>query len=229
MSRERHCVFVAGGTGYLGQRLISMLLHRGHPMPALARPESETNLPAGCMAVIGKALLGGSYADRISPADTFVQLVGVAHPSPAKAEEFRKIDLPSGLGAPRAAKQAGIRHFVYVSVAHPAPTIDAYIAVRAECEVAIGAVGLNATILRAPGTFSARDTGGRIFFFPCTNSRRLFPKTRGWSVAIGLGDLRTNDHCTNVRRGESGARAPCDFSPGDSLRDCVKSRAHQGF
>jgi uncharacterized protein YbjT (DUF2867 family) len=86
--------------------------------------------------------------ERVAPSDTFVQLVGVAHPSPAKAAEFRRIDLPAGLGAVAAAKAGGIRHFVYVSVAHPAPMMHAYIAVRRECEAAIETAGLNATVLR---------------------------------------------------------------------------------
>ena len=148
MAKERHCVFVAGGTGYMGQRLIARLLDRDHEVRALVRPGSEKKLPSGCTSVLGNALEGASYANQIAPADTFVQLVGVAHPSPAKAAEFRQVDLPSGLGAVAAAKAAGIRHFVYLSVAHPAPMMQAYIAVRSECEAAIESAGLNATILR---------------------------------------------------------------------------------
>lgn len=131
MTKERRSVFIAGGSGYIGLRLIPRLLDRGHEVRALVRPGSERKLPEGCSAVIGNALDEASYARNISPADTFVQLVGVAHPSPAKAAEFRKIDLPAGLGAIAAAKAASIRHFVYVSVAHPAPMMHAYIAVRA--------------------------------------------------------------------------------------------------
>ena len=128
--KERRNVFIAGGTSYMGQRLIPRLLQRGHDVRALVRPGSEGKLPHGCRAEIGNALDASSYAGSISPADTFGQLVGVAHPSPAKSAEFRRIDLPAGLGAISAAKTAGIRHFVYLSVAHPAPMMKAYIAVR---------------------------------------------------------------------------------------------------
>ena len=148
MTKQRHCVFITGGTGYMGQHLIPRLLERGYEVRALVRPSSEKKLPDGCTPVLGNALDGGSYVDQIAPADTFVQLVGVAHPSPAKAKEFRQVDLPSGLGAVASAKSAGIRHFVYLSVAHPAPMMHAYIAVRSECERAIDSAGLNATILR---------------------------------------------------------------------------------
>jgi uncharacterized protein YbjT (DUF2867 family) len=145
---ERRSVFITGGTGYMGQRLIPRLLQRGHDVRALVRSGSERKLPAGCAAIVGDALDASTYAHQVAPSDTFVQLVGVAHPSPAKAAEFRRIDLPAGLGAVNAAKAAGARHFVYVSVAHPAPMMRAYIAVRTECEAAIEMSGLNATVLR---------------------------------------------------------------------------------
>ena len=144
---KRH-VFLTGGTGYLGRPLIQRLLAQGHQVRALIRPGSEQKLPSGCEPILGNALEGSSYASQICPADTFVQLVGVAHPSPAKAGEFRSIDLASGRSAVQAAASAGVQHFVYVSVAHPAPMMKAYISVRAECEKAIGESGMNATILR---------------------------------------------------------------------------------
>lgn len=132
----------------MGRRLISELLRRGHRVRALVRPGSEGKLPAGCAAVVGNALEKESYAGQVRPADTFVQLVGVAHPNPAKAAEFRAVDLGSARAAISAAAEAGIEHFVYVSVAQPAPVMKFYIQVRAECEEMIRASGLNATILR---------------------------------------------------------------------------------
>jgi len=141
-------VFITGGTGYIGSRLIPRLLSRGHRVSALVRPQSQSKLPAGCEVVPGNALDASSYRDRISPATTFVQLVGVAHPSPAKAAQFHSIDLIAGREAVAAAVHAGIQHFVYVSVAQPAPMMKAYLEVRAECEEAIRSSGLHATILR---------------------------------------------------------------------------------
>ena len=182
---ERRCVFITGGTGYMGLRLIPRLLERGHQVRALVRPGSEKKLRAGCTAVLGNALDGNSYADKIAPADTFVQLVGVAHPSPAKAEEFHKVDLVSGLGAVAAAKTAGIRHFVYLSVAHPAPTMKAYIAVRSECEAAIAAAGLNATILR-PWYVLGPGHWWPYLLIPMYKLAELPPQTREGALRLGL-------------------------------------------
>ncbi len=169
----------------MGQRLISRLLERGHEVRALARRGSEGKLPAGCVVVEGNALDGSSYGAGISPADTFIQLVGVAHPGPAKAAEFRKIDLPSGLGAVAAAKAAGVRHFIYVSVAHPAPMMHAYIAVRTECEAAIEAAGLNATILR-PWYVLGPGHRWPYLLLPMYKIAEWIPHTREGALRLGL-------------------------------------------
>jgi len=182
---ERHCVFVTGGTGYMGQRLIPHLLARGHQVRALVRAGSEKKLPAGCDPVLGDALHADSYMHQVAPADTFVQLVGVAHPSPAKAAEFQKVDLPAGLSSVKASVSAGIRHFVYVSVAHPAPTMHAYIAVRRECEAAIESAGLNATILR-PWYVLGPGHWWPYLLLPMYKVAELLPSTREGARRLGL-------------------------------------------
>jgi len=141
-------VFVTGGTGYLGRGLIPLLLERGHTVRALTRSASQSKLPPGCAAVLGNALDAASFLDRVAPADTFVQLVGAAHPGPSKAEQFKSIDLVSIRASVAAAVSAGIHHFIYVSVAHPAPVMGRYIAVRCEGESLIRSSQLNATVLR---------------------------------------------------------------------------------
>jgi uncharacterized protein YbjT (DUF2867 family) len=145
---ERRSVFVAGGTGYLGRSVIPRLLERGHCVNALVRPGSESRLPPGATAVPGNALDLRSFDSKVRPCDTYLQLVGVAHPSPSKAEEFRRIDLASAVASAQAAREAGVAHFVYLSVAQPAPAMKAYVEARAEAEAAIREAGLNATFLR---------------------------------------------------------------------------------
>ena len=116
-------VFVTGGTGYIGRPLVLDLLRRGHAVRALVRPGSGNRLPAGALPVAGDALRSETFARSIAPARTFVQLVGVSHPSPAKAAEFRSVDLASVRASAEAAYRAGVDHFVYLSVAQPAPAI----------------------------------------------------------------------------------------------------------
>jgi uncharacterized protein YbjT (DUF2867 family) len=141
-------VFLTGGTGYLGSRLIPLLIERGHHVTSLVRTESASRVPRGCQPIVGNALNNRTFADQVHGSDTFVQLVGVPHPAPWKGSEFRVVDLVSGLASIAAAKQADVSHFVYVSVAHPAPVMKDYIAVRTEVEDRLRASGLRTTIVR---------------------------------------------------------------------------------
>ena len=115
-------VFVTGASGYIGRALTAALLARGHGVRALVRPGSEGRIAPGAVAVIGNALDTSTYREAVAPSDTFVHLVGTPHPSPAKARQFREVDLVSIRAAVDAAAHAKVRHFVYLSVAHPAPS-----------------------------------------------------------------------------------------------------------
>ena len=119
-------VFLTGATGYIGGRLIPELCARGHLVTALVRQNSQRKLPSGCTVAFGNALDGDSYGESLGGADTFIHLVGVSHPSPAKAQQFVEIDGKSAEEAIRVATKNKIRHFIYLSVAQPAPVMRAY-------------------------------------------------------------------------------------------------------
>jgi uncharacterized protein YbjT (DUF2867 family) len=185
MNANQHSVFVTGGTGYVGRPLISELVQRGHDVRALVRAGSETKLPPGCQAILGDALDANSYRKHIRPADTFVQLVGVSHPSPAKAAQFRSVDLASASGAIKASVEAGVQHFVYLSVAHPAPVMKDYIEVRTACEAMIRESGMNATILR-PWYVLGPGHRWPYALLPMYWLMKLLPPTREGARRLGL-------------------------------------------
>jgi nucleoside-diphosphate-sugar epimerase len=178
-------VFITGGTGYLGRRLIPRLIERGHEVAALVRPGSERKLPSGSRAVPGNALDQSTFTNRIKPADTFVQLVGVPHPGPAKAKEFRAIDLVSARESVAAAVAAGVDHFVYVSVAQPAPVMKVYQDVRAQGEAMIRASGMKATLLR-PWYILGPGHRWPYFLVPAYWLFEWFPATRASARRLGL-------------------------------------------
>ncbi|HEY6821255.1 MAG TPA: NAD(P)H-binding protein [Burkholderiales bacterium] len=185
----RRQIFVTGGTGYIGRPLIEVLAARGHAVTALVRPGSEKRLPAAVAPAIGDALEPRSFEDKIAPAATFVHLVGTAHPNPAKAAQFRAVDLRSIEAAVRAAHHAGIAHFVYVSVAHPAPVMRAYIEVRRRGEALIRESGLDATILR-PWYVLGPGHRWPAFMLPIYALLETIPATRAGALRLGLVKLR---------------------------------------
>jgi uncharacterized protein YbjT (DUF2867 family) len=184
-SSDSRRVFITGGTGYIGTALIPILLERGHRVRALVRPGSKAKLPAACEVVSGNALDANSYRQLIRPADTFIHLVGVPHPSPSKAAEFRAIDLVSAHEAVSACAELGVRHFIYLSVAHPAPMMKDYIAVRAECEQMIQERRLNSTILR-PWYVLGPGHRWPYVLLPFYKVCEWLPFTRAGALRLGL-------------------------------------------
>jgi uncharacterized protein YbjT (DUF2867 family) len=178
-------VFVTGGTGYIGRSLIARLLERRHPVQALVRHGSEAKVPAGAVPVVGNALDESTFASAVAPQSTIVHLVGTPHPNPAKAAEFQKIDLVSIRATVAAARRADVRHLIYVSVAHPAPIMHAYIAVRREGEELVRSTGIPATILRpwyvlGPGHYWPYA------LVPMYALLRSLPRTRETAERLGL-------------------------------------------
>ena len=187
-------VFLTGATGFMGRGLAGELLRRGHTVRALAREGSEARVPAGCEGVTGDPLDAGTYQNLVAPADTFIQLVGVSHPSPAKAAEFRSVDLASAKAGVAAAVFAGVRHFLYVSVAHPAPVMKQYIEARSEAEKAIRASGLDATILR-PWYVLGPGRRWPMLLLPAYWALGALPKTRASARRLGLVTLQQMVNC----------------------------------
>jgi uncharacterized protein YbjT (DUF2867 family) len=178
-------VFVSGGSGYIGQSLIQMLLGRGHAVSAVVRKCSVEKLPAGTTPVIGDVLDARTFADRVTPAETFVHLVGVSHPAPWKEREFQTVDLGSVRASVAAARDAGIKHFVYVSVAQPAPVMQAYIRIRAKCEAIIADSGMNATFVR-PWYVLGPGRRWPMALIPIYRVLEKFPGTRATATRLGL-------------------------------------------
>ncbi len=178
-------VFITGATGFMGRRLAAELLVRGHRVRGLARAGSESRVAIGSEITPGDPLRASSYVDALRGFDTLVHLVGVAHPSPAKKEQFASIDLASALQAVDAAKNAGVRHMVYVSVAHPAPVMRDYIAARSAAEATIGQAGLNASILR-PWYVLGPGRRWPLAIVPVYWLMEVLPSTRESARRLGL-------------------------------------------
>jgi uncharacterized protein YbjT (DUF2867 family) len=182
---ERHSICVTGGTGYIGRGLIPLLTKRGHSVKAVVRAGSENKLPADVSAVLADPLREDSYTQSVRGCDTFIHLIGVPHPSPAKAPQFRAIDLPSVKVAVKAAGDAGVRHFIYLSVAQPAPMMQAFIAVRAEGETLIRASGMNATFVR-PWYVLGPGHRWAYALLPFYRIAELLPGMRESAIRLGL-------------------------------------------
>lgn len=132
---NRKTIFITGGSGYMGIRLIKILLEKNYSVVALVRKGSEHKVPAGAVTLVGNPFDPATFEQQIPPGSIFVQLLGVAHPSPKKAKQFKEIDLKSVKASADVAAKAGVSKFIYVSVAMaPSKIMQAYQQVRKEGE-----------------------------------------------------------------------------------------------
>ncbi len=134
-----------------------------------------------------------SLTPHLHAGDTVVQLVGVPKPAPWKGPQFRAVDLVAGRASIDAAKAAEVEHFVYVSVAHPAPIMKDYIAVRCECEARLNTAGLRATILR-PWYILGPGHWWPVVLQPVYRLMEMIPST--WDTARRLGLVTIHDMLT---------------------------------
>jgi uncharacterized protein YbjT (DUF2867 family) len=178
-------ILITGGTGYIGQHVIPLLVERGHRARVLAREQSLSRVPAGATAVTGDALDANSVATALRPGDTVVHLVGTPHPTPTKADQFDRIDLMSIRCTVQAAKRVAISHIVYVSVAQPAPIMAHYLWVRSLGETMIREAKLTATIVR-PWYVLGPGRQWPKLIVPLYKIAEMIPATRGAAERLGL-------------------------------------------
>jgi uncharacterized protein YbjT (DUF2867 family) len=178
-------VFITGGTGYMGSRLVPALRARGHRVYTLVRPGSEAKAPNGAISVVGNVLSRDSIAAAMPRGAVVVHLVGTPRPSPAKAAQFEALDFPAARECIAAAEVAGARRFVYVSVAHPAPVMQSYIDVRLRVEQLLRESPLPCTILR-PWYVLGPGHRWPYLLIPVYWLLRALPKSREGALRLGL-------------------------------------------
>lgn len=69
-------IFIAGGTGFLGQSLIVKLTEAGHQISALTRKHGGGNLPENVNTIIGSPLIEGDWQQEILGHDVVINLTG---------------------------------------------------------------------------------------------------------------------------------------------------------
>jgi uncharacterized protein YbjT (DUF2867 family) len=137
------------------------------------------------MPVVGDALEADSVTAALKPGEAVIHLVGTPHPNPSKAKEFQKVDLASIRATVTASARIGISHLVYVSVAHPAPIMRAYIEARQAGEKMIKEAGLTAVV---PRPWYVLGPGRRwpLALLPLYKIAEWLPSSRETAERLGL-------------------------------------------
>jgi uncharacterized protein YbjT (DUF2867 family) len=153
-------VLVAGASGHLGGHILSACRERGYWTRALARTEPKALALRQCAddVFVGQATQVETLSGLYKGIEAVVSCLGAsvaARPLPDK-RSYHDVDYAGNRNLLHAAKAAGVKKFVYVSVfATPGYAQTAYVQAHEDFANELKASGLEYAILRPTGFFSA--------------------------------------------------------------------------
>lgn len=147
----RDRVFLTGGTGFIGRRLLTCLAGRRpeRPVFCLARPPSTLVRSAGVEVVIGDLREPATYMSALSETDLVLHLAAVT--GKARASEYFAVNVDGTRDLLAACRGSGVRKFVFVSsiaATYRDKTAYFYAQSKEIAEQAVRDSGLNYLIVR---------------------------------------------------------------------------------
>lgn len=136
-------VLVAGGTGFVGRRLVAALDDDGHDVRVMTRSPDKYNGP-------GKAVFG-DVADAASLADALVDCTAAYYlVHSLDSADFEERDAKAGRAFGTAAADVGVEQIVYLGgLGDDGDDLSAHLRSRREVETLLGEAGVPVTVLRA--------------------------------------------------------------------------------
>lgn len=150
-------ILLAGSTGYLGAYVLKELLNRGYKVTVIARnPDkipSEATENRLCKVVEAEVTQAGSFKDAFVNVDTVISTVGITRQKDGLTH--MEVDYQANANLLKAAKENGVRKFIYISVFRGDRLRKLKIMEAKEKFVdELKASGMEYTIIRPTGFFS---------------------------------------------------------------------------
>jgi NADH dehydrogenase len=153
-------VFIAGGTGFVGQELIGQLLAAQHQVVALVRPGSEAKLSRAERVTIhpGDATRPGSLHKGLLGCDAAINLIGIIREFPRQGITFEQLHHQATSNLVEAAKAQGVNQFLQMSANGTRPdAVTPYHQTKWAGEETVRSSGLDWTIFRPSLIFGRHD------------------------------------------------------------------------
>lgn len=122
-------VFLTGGTGFVGGYVLRELVCHGHTARCLVRDATDRLAEGGAPVetVVGDVTDPASLDGVLDGCDAVIHLVGVIDEQPARGVTFESIHVEGTIHVARAAQDAGIDRFIYMSANGASPDgVSAY-------------------------------------------------------------------------------------------------------
>ena len=139
-------VLVTGATGFVGSRLVPVLVEAGHDVVALVRDPSEYDPPEGVTVKQGDLLEAGSFEHALADVEVAYYLVH----SMQAGDEFEERDRLAARQFVAAANDAGLSRVVYLSgLGDDRGRLSSHLESRREVETILREGDAAVTVLRA--------------------------------------------------------------------------------
>lgn len=147
-------VAITGATGFVGGRMLDLLVRQGHEVRALTRRKQDDR--PNVTWIRGALDDAASLARLCGSADVVLHIAGVVN-APDRAG-FEAGNVAGTLAVVEAAKQAGAKRFIHVSsLAANHPKLSIYGETKAKAEKIVATSGLDWTIIRPPAIYGPGD------------------------------------------------------------------------
>lgn len=177
-------IFITGGSGFVGNHVISALLDKGHGVRALVRSRSQHKLkrPEEVEVIQGNVLKTDELVEGMRDCDAVIHLVGIIRAFPSRGITFERLHTEATANVVAAARETGVGRLLHMSALgarEDGPT--AYLRTKFAAEELVRQSGLAFTIFR-PSLIFGRG-GEAVQMFASMVKKRVVP-------IIGDGEYR---------------------------------------
>ncbi|QQE76766.1 complex I NDUFA9 subunit family protein [Alicyclobacillus sp. SO9] len=170
-------VFVTGGTGYVGNRIVDSLLHDGHQVTLLQRPGTTRPTPYDVKIVHGDLFSSQTLTRGLAGADAVVHLVGIIRERKRQGITMQRIHVEGTKRIVEAATASNVPRILHMSaLGARLNAVSAYHKSKWEAEGIVRTSGLQYTIFR-PSVVYGKGGPGPEFLGQLTDLVRSAPVT----------------------------------------------------
>lgn len=186
-------IFIAGGTGFVGEYLVDALCQHGHELRLLVHKRSP-RISNEIEQVEGDVTRLDSIEQAAEGCDAVINLVGIIREFPGRNITFERLHVQATANMLSIAQRAGIRRYLQMSALGTRPdAVSRYHQTKFKAEESVRSSGLDITILRPSLIYGPQDA----FINLLAGQLRLAPVM----PVIGSGTYRLQPiHVSDVAR-----------------------------
>lgn len=150
-------IFIAGGTGFVGGHLRSVLLEKGHTIRLLCHRRTAV-AANGLQTVEGDATRPETWSAALRGCDAAINLIGIIREFPNRGVTFDRLHVQATQSIIDSCRKAGIKRYLHMSALGARPeAASAYHRTKYLAEERVRNSGLYFTIFRPSIIFGPKD------------------------------------------------------------------------